>query len=143
MDDREDFERLLDLSDHLILGRTFAAALTGTSDPAVAARALWHPCRSAVVVTAGSAGCWAVSGPADSPLLHQPAYAVPIVDTTGCGDVFHGAYASALARGLPLVERLREASAAAALKASRGGGQDGIPDRADVDVFLGKHSHHS
>jgi len=58
------------------------------------------------------------------------------VDTTGCGDVFHGAYAASLARRLPLGERLRFASAAAALKATRPGGQAGIPDLQAVARFL-------
>jgi sulfofructose kinase len=58
------------------------------------------------------------------------------VDPTGCGDVFHGAYAATLAQGLDLVERIRWASAAAALKATRAGGQAGIPARTAVEEFL-------
>jgi sulfofructose kinase len=59
-----------------------------------------------------------------------------VVDTTGCGDVFHGAYAAALARGLDLAGRVRFASAAAALKAMRAGAQAGIPTRAAVEEFI-------
>ncbi len=58
------------------------------------------------------------------------------MDTTGCGDVFHGAYAAGLARGLDLAERVRLASAAAAIKATRPGGQKGIPTRDEVEAFL-------
>jgi sugar/nucleoside kinase (ribokinase family) len=61
---------------------------------------------------------------------------VPTVDTTGCGDVFHGAYASALVRGLEVPAVIRFATAAAALKAMRCGGQAGAPTRAAVDAFL-------
>jgi sulfofructose kinase len=43
------------------------------------------------------------------------------VDTTGAGDAFHGAYALGLARGLPLAEILRLASAAGALACTRAG----------------------
>jgi len=50
--------------------------------------------------------------------------------------VFHGAYAAGLARSLGLVERVRLASAAAALKATRPGGQKGIPTNAEVEAFL-------
>jgi sulfofructose kinase len=138
LDDPDDFRRLLDLTDHLIVGSVFAAQLTGLSDPAAAARALWHPACSAIVVTAGADGCWAVSGPASCSVDHQPAFSVPVVDTTGCGDVFHGAYASALARRAALRERLRVASAAAAIKAGRGSGQSGLADRVAIDDFLGK-----
>ena len=43
------------------------------------------------------------------------------MDTTGCGDVFHGAYAAGLAEGLGLSARVRLASATAAMKATRPG----------------------
>jgi len=62
---------------------------------------------------------------------------VDVVDTTGCGDVFHGAYAAALAEGRDLADRVGFASAAAALKATRAGGQAGIPPRTVVETFLG------
>jgi sugar/nucleoside kinase (ribokinase family) len=59
-----------------------------------------------------------------------------VVDTTGCGDVFHGAYAAALAQGMELRERVRLASAAAALKATQPGGQRDIPNLRAVRRFL-------
>ena len=113
----------------------FAAKLTGKANPAAAAQALWTPGRAAVVVTAGPAGAWWL-GPDDPAPWHQPAFRVEVVDTTGCGDVFHGAYAAALAEGLPLSQRVRRASAAAALKATRAGGQAGAPDRVALEAFL-------
>lgn len=133
-----DFPTLLDLADHLIIGLGFASRLTGKPDPGEAARALWNDHRAAVVVTCGARGCWAVDSPDAGALRHQPALPVAAIDTTGCGDVFHGAYASALARGEDLPYRLVFASAAAALKATRPGGQAGIPDRTAVLAFLGE-----
>jgi sulfofructose kinase len=130
------FDELLALVDHLIVSRDFAESLTGLREPAVAARALVRKGREVVAVTAGADGCWYVTGPSYREAVHQPAFRVEAVDTTGCGDVFHGAYASALARGLGLAERIRFASAAAALKAMRPGGQEGIPTRATVEGFL-------
>jgi sulfofructose kinase len=50
--------------------------------------------------------------------------------------VFHGAYAACLSRSLGMEERIRVASAAAAIKATRPGGQKGIPSAAEVDQFL-------
>jgi sugar/nucleoside kinase (ribokinase family) len=65
---------------------------------------------------------------------------VNALDTTGCGDVFHGAYAAGLARGMDVEDRIRFASAAAALKATKHGGQSGIPKRSTVEKFLGRNS---
>jgi sugar/nucleoside kinase (ribokinase family) len=132
------FADLLTLVDHLILSRDFAAKLTGLAEPAAAAERLWTDQRQAVVITDGAAGCWYLGSGPRRPARHQPAFAVRAVDTTGCGDVFHGAYAAGLVAGMTLEERLRFAAAAAALKATRCGGQGGIPDRAAVEAFLRK-----
>jgi sugar/nucleoside kinase (ribokinase family) len=131
------FAELLALVDHVIVSREFAAKLTGETEPAPAARKLWSEDRKAVVVTTGEAGCWYFWN--CDPPRHQPAFPVQTVDTTGCGDVFHGAYASALVRGLEVPEVIRFASAAAALKAMRRGGQAGAPTRAAVEAFLASH----
>jgi len=58
---------------------------------------------------------------------HLPAYAVRAVDTTGAGDVFHGAFAYALVRGCPLADTLKLASLAAALSVRERGGRRSIP----------------
>jgi sulfofructose kinase len=65
-----------------------------------------------------------------------PAYAVRAVDTTGAGDVFHGAYALAIAGGCGVPDALRLASATAALKCRQRGGRDGIPELRSVLEFL-------
>jgi len=127
---------LLELVDHLILSWEYAHTLTGADTPAQAALALWTDQRQVVAITHGDQGCWHVSADASSQPQHQPAFRVAVVDTTGCGDVFHGAYAAALARGLPVAERFRWAAAAAALKATRPGGQAGAPTLAELTRFL-------
>lgn len=125
---------LLALVDHVVMSWEFASTLTGCSTPADAVRALWTPARSLVAVTSGAAGCdFSTDGHA---VHHQPAFRVEVVDTTGCGDVFHGAYCAALARGDDAATRIRFASAAAALKATQRGGQAGAPTLADVTHFL-------
>src|SRR5205807_295501 len=113
------FYELLDLVDHLIVSRAFACKLTGKQDAADAVERLWSPQRQVAIVTCGEQGCWFRA--AGGPVRHQPAFAVAAVDTTGCGDVFHGAYAALLAQGVALPERIRFATAAAALKAMRPG----------------------
>jgi len=131
------FRELLELSDHLIVSGAFACRLTGARSVPAAVSRLGRRDR-VVVATMGAAGCWFLEGQAGRP-QPLPAFRVAAVDTTGCGDVFHGAYAAALARGLGLVERLQLASAAAALKATSRGGQAGIPTLAQVKAFLRKH----
>ncbi len=132
------FGELLTLVDHLIVSEGFARKLTGTRTPASAAKKLWHSGRAAVVITCGAAGCWYLKADI-AEAKHLPAFRVEAVDTTGCGDVFHGAYAESLARGVPLIERLRWASAAAALKATRHGGQAGIPSAGQVKRLIARH----
>jgi sulfofructose kinase len=126
---------LMGLVDHLIIPVAFARALTGEADAEAATRALLAMREGVVVVTDGAVGAWFGEG-TGSEASHQPAFQVDVVDTTGCGDVFHGAYASALARGLGLDDRVRFAAAVAAIKATRRGGQSGIPDRPTVEAFL-------
>lgn len=129
------FRRLMALADHLIISRSFAAALTGFRSPEMAVLKLARPDREVSVVTCGEEGCWYLAQGWSKP-RHQPAFRVKVADTTGCGDVFHGAYAFALARGMRLEERIRFAAATAALKAARPGGQDGVPSLRAVRRFL-------
>lgn len=130
------FDELLTLVDHLIISARFARELTGMDEPAQAGEKLLTHDRQAVVVTCGAAGCWYLGGASGEGARHCPAFPVEVVDTTGCGDVFHGAYASALARGENLPQRVVFASAAAALKATRRGGQTGCPPLRTVKKFL-------
>jgi sugar/nucleoside kinase (ribokinase family) len=129
------FDELLALSDHLIVSEHFARHYTGARTAAASVNRLWRDDRCVVVVTCGADGCWWRDRVRREP-AHLPAFAVRAVDTTGCGDVFHGAYAAALARGLPVGDRLRIASVTAALKATQPGGQAGIPDWPAVQRFL-------
>jgi ribokinase len=131
------FDELVTLVDHLILPQDVAADATGADSPAAAVNRLWNERREAVVVTCSEKGSWYRGrGMADGITLHCPAFWVEAADTTGCGDVFRGAYAVALLAGEPLEERLRFASAAAALKATKLGGQASFPSREEVQAFL-------
>lgn len=139
---RPEFAELLMLVDHLFVSQALAAEITGHSDPAAACGALRSPQRQVVVVTCGSAGCWHQS--AENPAaVHLPAYAVATIDTTGCGDVFRGVYAAALAAGLPLDERLLQASSAAAIVAARpfADAVGRLPTRAEIEAFVAQSEH--
>ena len=133
-DDSPRFAKLLALVDHVVMSEEFAAELFGITDARDAVLRLWSPTRAAVAVTSGEAGCYFTDD--GRHVAHQPAFNVTVVDTTGCGDVFHGAYCAALAEGMPLAARIRLASAAAALKATKQGAQAGAPTRAQVEKML-------
>jgi sugar/nucleoside kinase (ribokinase family) len=136
-DDMPEFVEILSRCDHLIISQKFAAHLTGCAEPASAAAAL-GPHRQVVIITSGPDGCWAVARGEARPRKYA-AYPADVVDTTGCGDTFHGVYAAELARGTDLPERVRRASAAAAIKAGCHGAQKGVPNRAAVETFLRRH----
>jgi sugar/nucleoside kinase (ribokinase family) len=133
------FAEILHLCDHLIISERFAAHLSGHPDPASAAAALLSVERQVVIVTCGRDGCWAIAQGEPRPRQY-PAFPAEVVDTTGCGDTFHGVYAADLARGVELPRRIRRASAAAALKAAHHGAQKGIPTRAAVEAFMQEQS---
>jgi sugar/nucleoside kinase (ribokinase family) len=91
------FDELLALVDHLILSEAFACKITRSNNPATAATRLWHRQRKVVIVTRGDEGCCYLDQDTQTP-RQIFAFKVKSRDTTGCGDVFHGAYAAALAR---------------------------------------------
>jgi sulfofructose kinase len=138
-DERPEFAELLSLVDHLIVSDEFACKLTAKREPANAALALWTKERTLVAITCGARGCYYLDNGNCTAPRHQPAFPVQALDTTGCGDVFHGAYVAALVRGLEIPACIRFASAAAALKATKPGGQAGIPRCGVVEDFLKEH----
>jgi sulfofructose kinase len=129
------FDQLLTLVDHLIVSEVFAFKLTQETDPRRACSILHAGRRDlTVIVTCGSRGCWYCSE-ATNGAVHYPAFPVEVMDSTGCGDVFHGAYAARLAGGTPLPERVTFASAAAALKAA----STNFPTDEEVQTLLRDH----
>ena len=129
-------EEALSLVDHLILPAKFARQYTGCHDPGDAiGRLLKRSAHQVVVVTDGVHGAW-FADRENQQVRHQAAYSVEVCDTTGCGDVFHGAYSASLAFGDRLETRVQTASAAAAIKATRRGGQIGAPTQQEITTFL-------
>ncbi|MGA2984805.1 MAG: PfkB family carbohydrate kinase [Terriglobia bacterium] len=118
--------------DYLVASERFALQATGLADLASADQ--WQDCLqrlrtvarpdATIVVTLGERGLIFEGA---GLCHHLPAYPVRAVDTTGAGDVFHGAFAYAILRGLPLELTLRVASLAAALSVRERGGRRSIP----------------
>lgn len=86
-----------------------------------------------LVVTLGEQGCSYLE---DGRIKHAPAFPSKPVDTTGAGDIFHGAFAYGLHQKLPLAEIIRLASATAALSVEKIGGQTSIPTLKEVEKLL-------
>ncbi len=129
-----DDEALLAAADYPILPAEYLATRTGEPDPLTAGMALHRELGRLVIVTRGAAGSLAF---VDGRIIEQPAFAVaPVIDTTGAGDVFHGAFTYGLTLGYDLEENLRFASAVAALKCRALGGRTGIPSMAQTREFL-------
>lgn len=69
-----------------------------------------------------------------------PTFRVSAVDTLAAGDVFHGAFALALAEGQPIPAAMRFAAATSAIKVTRFGGGTGAPTRGELEIFLSSHA---
>jgi sulfofructose kinase len=126
------FERLLPLTDHAVFSEPALTAFTGSADDAELAKLSRFNC-CVVAVTRGHHG---VSWVENGALHRQPAYPVDVVDTTGAGDVFHGAYAFAIGAGLATRDAMGFAAATAALKCMHAGGRAGIPSIRDTLDFM-------
>ena len=125
-------EEMMRLADHLLVPREFAAALTGLATPELMAAELHRRgLRACTAVTCGREGCYCVLAGGEA--RHVSAPRVRMLETTGCGDVFHGAFAAALAGGRVVLECLQFASAAAAVFASRPSGWQHLPSAEDAE----------
>jgi len=130
-------DEMMSLADHLLVPRDFAVAYTQSQTPAQAAEELHRRSqRACPAVTCGTDGCYYLH--ASATVQHLPAPRVESRETTGGGDVFHGAYAAALARGNDAPDCLRFASAAAAAFATRPSGWQHMPTTDDVNRLMTK-----
>ena len=123
---------LAPVADYLLASEKFARDFTGEPAPAAAAEKLAQ-IAPFVAVTLGAKGLvWRAGAEAGS----LPAVPVDAVDTTGAGDIFHGAFALEIARGASPLAALDLAGAAAALGCAKIGARRGIPTREELDRFL-------
>ncbi len=132
-------DELIEATDILICGSGFAQALTGVADFWQAARAVQDMGPQVVVQTEGEQGSNTATA---TEQFHTPAFKVEVVDTTGAGDVFHGAYLYGLVQGWDLAHVARFASATAAIKCMHLGGRAGTPGYNEVQKFLDKQGTH-
>lgn len=120
----ERIAELLACTEVLIVGADFPSKLTGVADVRQALRATARYGPRFTCVTLGTGGAFAI---VEGREYYVPAFRVPVVDSTGAGDAFHAGCIYGLLRGWTVVDSLRFAAAAAALKCEKLGGRDGIP----------------
>lgn len=131
---REGYPELASMVDVLIGSERFAKALLQGLEPiekALQRVSGWGP--KEVVITLGSRGSIGWHG---GSVVVQEAYPVRARDTTGAGDVYHGAYIYGLLKGWDMTECMRFASAASALKCKEIGARKGIPGLLETRRFM-------
>ena len=128
-------QELLELTDVAIVSQSFADAQLIKDDPAASARKLVEYGIKCGAVTCGRNGSYFANIKEDH---YFPAFKVNVIDSTGAGDVFHGAALFAILENFSIKDIAVWASAAAALKCGKMGGKIGIPNKHDIIQFLDK-----
>jgi sulfofructose kinase len=128
---------LLSLATHVAFGDQGLRLLTGEDDPQRGLMQLKDRHETWFAVTVGDNGVYFLDNGA---IAHEPAFPVAAVDTLGAGDVWHGAFALALAEGQGERQAVRFASAVSAIKCTRFGGHAGTPRRREVEAFLAERA---
>ncbi|MBX4867219.1 sugar kinase [Rhizobium bangladeshense] len=125
-------EMLAPAASHIVFSQPAAERLAGTADLVETVGLLKRKFGHAFIsVTAGENGSLWFDDPSGE-IRHLAAPKVRAVDTLAAGDIFHGAFALAIAEGMPIEETMRLSSMAAALKCQVFGGRIGAPTRAQV-----------
>ena len=133
-------DSLLRLATHVVFSAEGLRATAGTDDLDAGLERIAAVSRSFLAVTDGAHGVfWRVPGPQEK-VRRMSAFPIQPVDTLAAGDVFHGAFALALAEGRGETEAMRFAAAAAAIKCTRFGGITGAPGRPEAEAFLAAHA---
>lgn len=130
---RDGVAELLPLCDFIVASETFAGQISKGGGIEAALGIMYETGPEIAVVTLGERGCMALSGDG---AVTVPGFPVRAVDTTGAGDVFHGAFLYAVLQGWDPYRMCLFANAVAAMKCRRLGGRTGIPNRSAALAFL-------
>lgn len=128
------FDQVLPYVDYLVASSEFPVQWTNERDPMKALELIQNEYRMRVAaMTLGAHGALARI---DGKFVYSPAFVVNCVDTTGAGDVFHGAFCYAVLHGLPMREALDLSNAMAALNCTAIGARGGIKTLADAKALM-------
>jgi sulfofructose kinase len=128
------FECVLKHVDYLVASSSWPGKWTGEKDPFVALDRLQREYALRVAaMTLGERGSLALE---EGRWTYSPAFEVRCVDTTGAGDVFHGAFCYAMLANMPMPAALDFSNAAAALNCTAIGARGHIPARSEVDSLI-------
>jgi sugar/nucleoside kinase (ribokinase family) len=125
---------LLENIDYLVVSRDFPCQLMNEPDLETALRRMQH--RYGAKLTAATLGPDGVLAWDGREFHHEPAYHVPVVDTTGAGDIFHAGFIYGLLQGWPLQRQLDFACAAAALNCTAVGARGGIQPVEAIEELM-------
>jgi sulfofructose kinase len=127
------FDRVLPNVDYLIASSEFPARWTHESDPLRALAIIQD--EYGMHVAAMTLGADGALARADGEYIYSPGFVVDCVDTTGAGDVFHGAFCYAVSESMPLHEALEFSNAMAALNCTALGARGCIADVEEARAF--------
>lgn len=130
----EGVERLLEHTDIMIPSEEFSLGHTGADTAEEAAKKLFEMYSpEVVVITQGKRGGLLYDG---KTAVSYPIYPAVVVDSNGSGDVFHGAFASAVVRGFDYETCCHFSSAVSAIKCTGVGARESVPDFDTVKAYL-------
>jgi sulfofructose kinase len=128
------FERVLPLVDYLIASAEFPARWTGIEDPLAALAAIQQ--KSGMRVAAMTLGAHGALAYTEGRFHYSAAFVVNCIDTTGAGDVFHGAFCYAVLQQMPIADALDFSNAMAALNCTAPGARGRIANGEETREFM-------
>lgn len=130
------FDKVLPHVDYLIASSEFPVQWTNERDPFRALQLIQE--EFGMKVAAMTLGAHGALARTEGRFVYSPAFVVNCVDTTGAGDIFHGAFCFAILQGLSIREALDVSNAMAALNCTAIGARGGIRGLADAKALMAR-----
>jgi sulfofructose kinase len=122
--------------DYLVASSEFPTAWTGQSDPFKALELMQR--EYGMKVAAMTLGAHGAVARENGEFFYSPAFVVNCVDTTGAGDVFHGAFCYAVLQEMPMRDALEFSNAMAALNCTALGARGGIRGLEEIHGLMAR-----